>query len=349
MFKTVSQLLNIKSKIMSFIHFIGVDVSKKKLDIAVYRLTELLFYKQIANEVKDIREFIKELKKLEGFKLSEAVFCMEFTGIYNNLFLYELVKKDANVWLEPATRIKNSLGMMRGKNDKLDAIRIGKFAYKNCDEVRLWTPRRDVVSKLHHLTSLRSRLISVKNMLTVPLKEMDLFVDKSVKSTLSKLSNRSLNSLEADIKKVDKEIDTLIKGDPELSRLVQIITSIPGVGKQTAIGVITTTNEFKDIKDPAKYACYAGVAPFPRESGIFKGRSRVSPMANKKMKTVLHLAALSAILYNMDLKIFYERKVTEGKNKMSVLNAVRNKLIHRIFACVVQNRKYENSYITVLG
>ena len=334
---------------MSFIYFIGVDVSKMKLDIAVYRLTELLFHKQIANDVKDIQEFIKELKKLEGFKLSEAVFCMEFTGIYNNHFLYQLVKKDANVWLEPATRIKNSLGMMRGKNDKLDAIRIGKFAYKNSDEVRLWTPRRDVVSKLHHLTSLRSRLISVKNMLTVPLKEMDLFVDKSVKSTFSRLSQRSLNSLEADIKKVDKEIDNLIKDDPELSRLVQIITSIPGVGKQTAIGVITTTNEFKDINDPTKYACYAGVAPFPRESGIFKGRSRVSHMANKKMKTVLHLAALSAILCNKDLKIFYERKVAEGKNKMSVLNAVRNKLIHRIFACVVQNRKYENSYITVLG
>lgn len=348
MFKTVSLFLTINRKIMDFIHFIGVDVSKKKLDIAVYKQTELLFHKQIENEVKDIRGFIKELKKLEGFKLSEAVFCMEFTGIYNNHFLYELVKKEANVWLEPASRIKNSLGMMRGKNDKLDAIRIGKFAYKNCDEVRLWVPRRDVVSKLHHLTTLRSRLISVKNMLLVPLKEMDLFVDKSVKSTCSKLFNRSLNSLEADVKKVDKEIDALIKDDDELSRLVNIITSIPGVGKQTAIGVITTTNEFNDIKDPKKYACYAGVAPFPRESGIFKGRSKVSHLANKKMKTLLHLAALSAILCNKDLKTFYERKVAEGKNKMAVINAVRNKLVHRIFACVVQNRKYENSYITTL-
>jgi transposase len=333
---------------MDFNYFIGTDVSKGKLDIAVYRLKELLYHKEIANEVKGIQLFIQELMKLEGFKLSEALFCMEFTGIYNNLFVYELVRQEANIWLEPASRIKYSLGMIRGKNDKLDAIRIGKYAYKNCDEVRLWTPRRKVVEKIYHLITLRNRLISTKNMLTTPLNEMDLFVDKPVKSMCSKLSNRSVNSLKADVKKVEKTIDKLIMEDTEMSRLVKVITSIPGVGKQTAIGIIITTNEFKDIKDSKKYACYAGVAPFPRESGIFKGRARVSHMANKKMKTVLHMAALSAILYNKDLKNYYERKVAEGKNKMAVINAVRNKLIHRIFACVKQNREYENSYITTL-
>lgn len=237
---------------MDFNYFIGTDVSKGKLDIAVYRLKELLYHKKIANEIKDIQPFIKDLMKLEGFKLSEAVFCMEFTGIYNNLFVYELVRQEANIWLEPASRIKYSLGMIRGKNDKLDAIRIGKYAYKNCDEARLWTPRRKVVDKIHHFITLRNRLISTMNMLSTPLNEMGLFVDKQVKSMCSKLSNRSLNSLKADIKKVEKAIDKLIMEDTELSRLVKVITSIPGVGKQTAIGVITTTNEFKDINDPKK-------------------------------------------------------------------------------------------------
>ncbi len=140
----------------------------------------------------------------------------------------------------------------------------------------------------------------------------------------------------------------LIKEDTGLSRMVKVITSIPGVGKQTAIGLITTTNEFKAINDPKKYACYAGVVPFPGASDMFNGRDKVSHLANKKMKTALHMAALSAILYNKDLKNYYERKVAEGKNKMALINAVRNKLIHRIFACVRQNREYENSYITTL-
>lgn len=105
-----------------------------------------------------------------------------------------------------------------------------------------------------------------------------------------------------------------------------------------------STNEFKQITNPKKFAFYAGVAPFPKESGLFKGRRRVSHMANKKMKKLLHMAALVAIVYNTDLREFYERKVGEGKNKMSVINAVRNKLIHRIFTCVNENRKYENIY-----
>ncbi|HIE54093.1 MAG TPA: IS110 family transposase, partial [Chromatiaceae bacterium] len=300
-------------------------------------------------ESKAIKKFLKELNKLDGFSLQEAVFCMEFTGIYNNRFVYELVKKKANVWLEPASNIKKSLGMVRGKNDKLDAIRIGKYAYKNSDDARLWKPRRGVINKLLHFTTLRRRLLTVKNMLTTPLKEMDLYVEKSVSTKCKNFSKRTLNSIEADIQKVEKEIDRLIKEDPELARQVEVISSINGVGKQTAIGVIVTTNEFKDIRDPKKYACYSGVAPFPNESGIFKGRARVSHLANKKMKTVLHMAALSAIQYNIDLKRYYERKLAEGKNKMSIINAVRNKLIHRIFACVQQDRKYENSYATTLG
>ena len=334
---------------MDFAHFIGTDVSKNELDIAVYQGKELLYHVQISNESKAIRKFLKELNKIEDFSLSKALFCMEFTGIYNNHFAYELVKKEANVWLEPASNIKKSMGMVRGKNDKLDAIRIGKYAAKNSDEVRLWKPRRRVISRLHHFTTLRRRLLTVKNMLSSPLKEMDLYVEKSVSSKCKNFSKRTLNSIEADIKKVEKEIDQLIKEDPELARQVELISSVNGVGKQTAIGVIVTTNEFKDIRDPKKYACYSGVAPFPFESGMFKGKAKVSHLANKRIKTVLHMAALSAIKHNIDLHRYYERKVAEGKNKMSVINAVRNKLVHRIFACVLQNRKYENPYATTLA
>lgn len=333
---------------MDFTYFIGTDTSKNELDIAVYKSKELLYHEEISNESKVIRKFLKELNKLEGFSLQEAVFCMEFTGIYNNHFVYELVKKKANVWLEPASRIKKSMGMVRGKNDKLDAIRIGKYAYKNSDEARLWKPRRNVINKLHHFTTLRRRLLTIKNMLSTPLKEMDLYVEKSVSSKCKHFSKRTLNSIEADIKKVEKEIDQLVNEDPEVTRQVELITSINGVGKQTAIGVIVTTNEFKDIRDPKKYACYSGVAPFPYESGMFKGKAKVSHLANKRIKTVLHMAALSAIKYNIDMNRYYERKLAEGKNKMSIINAVRNKLIHRIFACVQQNRKYEKSYAKTL-
>lgn len=334
---------------MEFIYFVGVDVSKGELDFAIYKEKQLLFHKETSNDQKSISQFIKELWKLDGFELSKTVFCMEHTGIYNNPLLVFLHKKKGHVWLEAATKIKNSLGNIRGKNDKIDAIRIGYYAYKNRDEIRLWKPKREVIVALADLTTLRSRLIKVKKQLKTPLKELAGFSKRSSINKQLKVCQRTLNSLESDVGKVDKAIMALIKEDQELSRLFNIMTSVQGIGKGTAIQILITTNEFIDINNPKKFACYSGVAPFSNESGIYKGRSKVSHMANKNMKTLLHMATLSAVQHNADCKAFFERKVNEGKNKMSVLNAVRNKLIHRIFKCVRENRKYEKNYMTVLA
>ena len=189
-------------------------------------------------------------------------------------------------------------------------------------------------------------MLQAQKLLKIPLKESKALVSKSIVSQGQKICQRTLNSIAADLKKVDNAINELIASDEELRRLFGIITSVTGVGTVTATQIIITTNEFKDINDPKKFACYAGVAPFTRESGVFKGKARISHMANKKVKTLLHLSALVSINYNPDLKAYYERKVNEeNKNKMLVINAVRNKLILHIFACVNQNRKYEKTYI----
>jgi transposase len=144
---------------------------------------------------------------------------------------------------------------------------------------------------------------------------------------------------------VEKAIQQIIKEDEQLSRIFEIVTSVPGVGPVTATEMILTTNEFENFKDPKKFACYAGVAPFPHESGLHKGKSRVSHLANKQMKTYLHLAAITAIQIDPELKDYYLRRVEQDKkSKMLVINAVRNKMILRVFACINQNRKYEKSY-----
>src|SRR6185295_12306252 len=96
-----------------------------------------------------------------------------------------------------------------------------------------------------------------------------------------KLCQNSLNAISSDIATTNAQIDLLVDSDQRLKRLMQIITSVPGVGRITAIQIIISTNEFRDINDPKKFACYAGVAPFVKESGIFKGKGRVSSIANK--------------------------------------------------------------------
>ena len=335
---------------MEFEFFIGIDVSRNELDFSVQQGKCFLFHKEIINEPEAIKGLIKEISKLTGFSFSSAVFCMEHTGIYSNHLLSCLYQKNANICLEAATQIKRSLGTLRGKNDKVDSMRIAAYAYKNRDGLRLWEPRREEVQQLAHLSSTRSRLIRAKKMLKAPLTEYGSFVKRKAAKQNTAACSKALNGIEASLENVEKRITAIINADPGLMRLFTLVTSVVGIGKVTAVQIIVTTNEFKDINNAKSYACYAGVVPYPQESGIFKGKGRISHMANKKVKTLLHMAALVAIQYNNELKLYYERKINiEKKNKMSVINAVRNKLVQRVFSCVNQNRPYEKNYLKLLA
>jgi len=335
---------------MEFEFFIGIDVSKHELDFSVQQGKCFLFHKEIVNEPEAIKALLKEIGKLKGFSLNHAVFCMEHTGIYSNHLLSCLYHKHANICLESATQIKKSLGNLRGKNDKVDSMRIAAYAYKNRDELRLWAPRREQVQQLAHLSSTRSRLIKAKKLLQTPLKEYGSFVKKKAVKQNTAVCDKALKGIEDSLQDVERSIMVIINADPELKRLFTLVTSVVGIGKVIAVQLIVTTNEFKDINNAKSYACYAGLVPYLQESGIFKGKGRISPMANKKVKTLLHMAALVAIQYNPELKLYYELKVNiEKKNKMSVINAVRNKLVQRIFACVNQNRLYENNYLKLVA
>lgn len=334
---------------MNYNFFIGIDVSKKTLDFAVLKGRDLLFRWTGENDEPGIKKFWVQLKSQQDFCLNGALFCMEHTGIYNQHLLNFLYSKKAFVCLQAAIHIKLSSGLQRGKNDQIDAVRIAQYACKNQAELRLWQPKRQVIQQLKHLSALRNRVINARKQLSVALNETSGF-DKAAASDCKKLCKASLKSLGEDIKRIELRIDQVIASDEELKRLFSIVTSVQGIGKITATEIIITTNEFKDITDPGKFACYSGVAPFEYSSGSsLRGKPRVSHKANKTMKSLLHMAALVAINYNTDLKAYYQRKVEQKKNKMLVINAVRNKLIWRIFACVKNNRSYQKNYqITIV-
>jgi len=162
---------------------------------------------------------------------------------------------------------------------------------------------------------------------------------------LAKYYKQTLAGLQSDLKKTNQAIDALIDADKRLKKLFSCIESVPGVGRVTAPEIIINTNEFNRINNARKYPCYAGEAPFEHISGTsVRGKTRTCKKANRKAKSLLHMASLVPSRYCEELREYYERKVAEGKNKMNVLNAVKNKIIHRIFACVNQKRKYELNY-----
>ena len=196
---------------------------------------------------------------------------------------------------------------------------------------------------------LRKRLINAKNTLRVPLEEVTAFQDKKLQREMEKLNRKPIEAMEKQIAEVEKKIKLLIKEDDSLRHLFDLVTSVDGVGEVVFCEMVIATNEFKLFSCPRKFACYSGVAPFEHTSGTsIRGGTRVSHLANKQMKKLLHMAALSVVRGKGEMADYYHRKVEQGKNKMLVINAVRNKIIHRVFACIRDNRKYEKNYTAAL-
>lgn len=327
-------------------NFMGVDVSKKTLDVCLLDADgQVLNRSRIANEDDAIAIFFGNLEKENGVDLSRLLVCMEHTGIYSNLLLDFLSARQARICLEMALQIKRSQGIQRGKSDRIDALRIAQYAHENQRKLRLWAPKRKEVQQLKALMVLRDRLIRILNQLQVPLKEGEDFMDGSIQKILHASCRASMASVNKDLKKVDMKINNLIRKDDKLNGQFNLLTSVTGIGKVIATQMIVSTNEFKSITEAKKFACYAGVAPFEHSSGTsIKGRSRVSKLANMEIKKTLYLGATSAIQYSDEIKAYFERKVAEGKKPMSVINAVGNKLISRAFACIKHNRPYEKIY-----
>lgn len=341
---------------MEYKIFIGVDVSKETLDFVVFIEGRKLFHIQVSNNKQGINRFYKALRqqvKVGSARpagwLDNCLLCMEHTGIYCNPLLEYATDKGLSVWLEDASMIKAYHGLKRGKNDALDALRIAEYAYAKMDQVKLYKAPRGVIGELKSLLKLRERLVTSKTRLLAPLKEEKRFGDKQQAKEHEKLLKPVIGKLEKQIGQTEQKIKGLIKGDQHIKGLYQIIVSVQGVGFVTAVNTLVVTNEFEKIKDPKKMACHCGVAPFKYDSGTsVRSRAKVSHRADKSMKYLLHMAAMSAVSCKGELRDYYLRKVEEGKNKMAVLNAVRNKIIHRIFACVRENRKYEKIYTHVL-
>lgn len=329
-------------------NFIGVDISKKTIDVAVIvnNNRQEIKYQRFVKGKSFFEKMIRWLKKQKVSMDEQTVFCMEYTGLYNRGLLGFLTGQKVLIWVEMAVHIKRSLGMQRGKSDKVDAMRIAAFAYKNREEIKVWMPVESDIAKLKDLLAQRERLVETKKKLEVPLKELDQEGLKKEARELAKLQQPAIKGVEKALENINKTIKEIIAGDERLQQLYTRISSITGVGEITSWYMIAFTNGFKRLVNGKQLACYCGVVPFEHTSGTtIKGKSRVSHMANKKLKTLLHMGAMAAITYDRELKSYYERKLSEGKSKMSVINAVRNKLVLRIVAVVREEREFKKDYI----
>lgn len=334
---------------MQYQFYIGIDVSKSTLDVAIIneQKREEVHHLKVANGDEGIKEMFAWLRsKQEGFTVEHSLFCMEATGLYCYPLLQFLYQRNASIWVENGIQIKRSMGILRGKNDKVDAIRIAQYASKNTERIRLWEPTREAVDKLKHLAALRERLVETRKRLVTPVEEFRQVGNDLMARTLEKAMRKSIRAIEDDLEGIENQIKEIIDEDDQLKKLYGLVTSVVGIGFVTAVNLIVHTNEFKILNNPRKLACYCGIAPFEYSSGSsVRGKTRISSMGNKKLKTNLHMASLSSVRNDDQLRQYYERKIAEGKNKLSVLNAIKNKLISRVIAVVKRGTPYQKNYL----
>lgn len=327
---------------MKFKSFIGVDVSKLSLDICVITEDGEIKNYKIDNTSKSLKIFFKRIATCTN--LQETLVCGEFTGHYSNILRSYCLDNEIALWLESGAEIKLRSGVQRSKSDKVDAERIADYAMRYNDKVRLQTLEDGAIAESKLLMAERELYIKERAKYKAQLKDMGTFIEAKSFKDRSKRLKKHVARLNKSIDEIDLAIKDLFKTE-KLAAQKKILKSIGGVGDQVAINTIIATGGFTKFENGRKFACHIGVAPFSFHSGTSqRSRNKVSHRANKKLKTLFHMAALSAIKMKGELRDYFQRKIAEGKNKMTVVNAVRAKLINRIFALIRENRQYEKSF-----
>lgn len=320
---------------------IGIDISAKTLDLCIKKGESKEFI-EIENSVSSIKKLLKNYTK-EAYK---TIVSMENTGRYN-WNLYEVLEKmDFEVFVIHPFHLKKSLGLIRGKNDKVDAERISIFTEKNKEELTPWKPCSEELKQIKIIASERKSKIKSRAKLMQQQKEYQIFNKSKLKNKLLAMCKTNIKLLTKQISELEELMEQTINKDEQLLQQIERMRTVPGVGKVLSSALLAKTEGFTLYTEPRKLACCAGVVPFNYQSGTsIKSKYKVSHLADKSLKTLLHMAAMRAVRLECDLKYYYQRKVAEGKNKMSVLNAVRNKIIHIIFALIKNKTNYKNNLV----
>ena len=328
--------------------FIGLDFSKATIDVSVIHSDQLQSadYSQFENAKEGYANMLAWIKTLTKSPAKEWLFCGENTGLYSIGMGECLIRKGLFIWLENPLQIKQSSGIKRDKNDKVDSREIAIYAYRFQDRARAFQLPDKALKSLELLLSFRERLLSNKHALLVSSVELRRIMQRDTTARfIYEQSKKDVERINKEIKTVDKKMLEQIESDQGLLENYKLVSSVKGVALINTAALLVATLNFTRFESSRKFACYAGMAPFGKQSGTsLNTKPRVSNLADKKIKTLLTQAAKCAIRHDPSIRLYYQRKLAEGKDKWLITNNIRNKMIHRIFAVVKNKQPYEVGY-----
>ncbi|MPQ49306.1 IS110 family transposase [Marinifilum sp. N1E240] len=314
----------------------GIDLSMEKFDVSYINNEGIEMHKQVKNSLNSISKFLSKVP-------DAAILCAENTGSYGDLLVFLCNQQNLKIALVPGYNIKHSLGLVKGKTDKVDASRIREYAERFNDKLVFKEYDSEEMFELKSLHALRSQLIKARKLLLAGGHSRTKTPMQSI--AVKHHMDMALISLNKQIKEVDFEMETIIRSHEELNDNFVLATSVLGIGPVIGIDLIIKTGNFKTIDTARKASSYAGVCPFPNKSGKMVGKSKTSPFADRKLKSLLYMGAKSALKSSKEYKLYYQKKKLEGKAYFLIMNNISNKMLRTVYSVVKSKVPYSRDYI----
>ena len=303
---------------------VGIDVAKDRLDVHV--LPEGIAF-AVARDGKGLAALIERLAPL-----GPDLVVVEATGGFETVVAAALAGAGLPLVVVNPAQVRHyaqAIGK-RAKTDPIDAALIARFAHDTKPEVR---PLPDAATQL--LADLVARRRQIIEMIVAEKNRERRTAVKRIRKSIARL----IGALEKELAEIDAEIDTGVRGSPAWREKEDLLASVPGVGPVTARSLIAELPELGSL-DNKQIASLAGLAPYTRQSGQWKGKSMIGG-GRKSVRSALFLAALVASRHNPVLKAFRERLVAAGKPKMVAAIAVARKLLTILNAILRDNKPWQ--------
>lgn len=315
------------------VNYVGVDVSKKTLDIAIPKENGTYLHKKVSNTLEGFKTILKHLPE-------EPCCVMEATSSYYMLFAYFLHSKNIAVSVVNPLTINHfsKMRMSRAKTDKKDAAMIAQ--YGKSETPALWQPKEAHLLELQQYEAILENITAHKTSYT---NQLEAFQNSGQMSKpILKVLRKQIAFCEKQIKEI--ELAMLSIAERHHTELLQNLLSIPGLGKRTAMMLIVVTDAFSKFTHPKQLVSYIGLCPRLYESGTsLKGKSKICKMGMAKLRRLLYLCSMRAIRSNHQCKKMFDRLKEKGKNGKLALVAVANKLIRQAFAIGTKNVAYQGN------
>lgn len=312
---------------------VGIDVSKDSLAGCHMREGKTQHLETENNKVG-----FKKLVKCCG---TESLYVMEATGVYYLQLAYYLVEQGARVVVVNPVIIKRYIQMHlgKGKSDRKDAQWIMRYGQQT--EVKQWQPEEQVIVECRQLEQVIEQLIKQKTMVTNSLEALQ---GQPVTNGLAvKSLKHTLKMLEKQVKRMEDELVASL--EKAFSKEMELLSSIPGIGRKTAGMLLLFAGGFKNMNNYRQLIAKAGLSPREYTSGTsIRGKVRITKMGGGLIRGKLFMCSFSAKKSNAACKALYERLVAKGKNGKLALIAVCNKLLKQAFAIVKSGTSYQAEF-----